>query len=464
LLPRRKLLANLLLRNKALPWATLFLSLCSLNVQSGGNNAASRLAGLRAISEGHSLNIDLYKAWTEDWSRSPDGHYYPNKAPGGVLLGLPVFMLVDGAYNIAFNPPKNIVGQRPRPPIFELYVFNMLTQALPFALLVLYAVFEFGGEMGEEGTLFFVLAALFGNTASIYMNTYFGHGLAAVLLLGSFIAWLKRRYPLSGALMAACLLTEYGTGFVIPFYLAATFVRERGWRPLFRIALGSLPFVAIWVWYHQVAFGNPLTPAIRFSNPDMIIKPTVSFTLWGMFSVPSPLILYKLLFGPERGLLFTQPWLLGALPFFFKQTRLPKGTQLFLCGGLAGLLWMNASIGGWEGGWTVGPRYLSQVFPALALALALGWKEFSRPSRVLLLFGLGASLLFRLAAFPLPVLAPPRSLWDTYWLAYSSLPFDSIPYQFLAAEIPLCALTVVWFLQARKATVCEGALWPEAVR
>jgi hypothetical protein len=440
-----------LLRHKALPWVALFLALCSLNVQTGGTNAAARLAGLRAISEGHSLNIDLYKDWTEDWSRSPAGHYYPNKAPGGVLLGLPAFIVVDSAFNLFFQPPKNIIGLKPHLSILELYIFNMLMQALPFALLVLYTVFEFGEEMGEMGTLFFVLAALFGNTASIYMNTYFGHGLAAVLLFGSFLAWLKRRYPLSGALMAACLLTEYGTGFVIPFYLAATFLRERDWRSLTQIALGALPFAALWVWYHQVAFGNPFTPAIRFSNPEMITEPLDRVNLWGMISFPSPLILYKLLFGPERGLLFTQPWLLCTFPFFFKKTHLPKGTQLFLCGGLAGLLWMNASIGGWEGGWTVGPRYLSQVFPAIALALGLAWEEFSRPSRILLLLGLGASLLFRAAAFPLPVLAPPRSLWNMYWLTYTVVPFDSKPYHFLALEIVLCALTGLWVVHTYRA-------------
>jgi len=433
-----------ILRNPALPWVLLFMVLSFVNIQIGGTNAVSRIAGLRAITEGGTLNIDHYYTWSDDWALAPSRHFYPNKAPGGVLLGLPAFALVDFPTRW-LDHTRDSFGRAPPPSPLELTLFCFLMQVLPFALLVFFLSSEFRGNPAPVH--FFALAALFGNTAALYMNTYFGHGLAALLMLGCFAAWLRARYALSGALIAACLLTEYGTAFVLPFFLLATLWRERSVRPLVAVLLGSLPFAALWIWYHQVAFGSPFALAIKYSNPAMItdISDASGTGIWGMLSFfPSPFALQKLLFGPERGLLFTQPWVLAAFPFVFFPTKLPRGTKLFLCGGLCGLLWMNASIGGWTGGFALGPRYLSQIIPAIGLAFALSWREFSNPWKMLLTIGVAVSVAFRILVLPFPVMAASVNLWALHFYLYSLLPWTAAPYRHLTLAITGFAVCGAW--------------------
>src|SRR5688572_9027117 len=84
-----------LLRSPLLPWVLLFLFVSLLVTQRGGTNPMARMAALRAATDGGKLNIDWYRDWTIDWALSPNGHYYQNKAPGSVFLGLPVFALTD---------------------------------------------------------------------------------------------------------------------------------------------------------------------------------------------------------------------------------------------------------------------------------------------------------------------------------------------------------------------------------
>ena len=81
--------------SSVLPWVLLFVALSLAVTQYGGENAKSRDAALRALTEAHTFSIDNYKEWTLDWAHAPNGHYYSNKAPGAVLLGLPMFAATD---------------------------------------------------------------------------------------------------------------------------------------------------------------------------------------------------------------------------------------------------------------------------------------------------------------------------------------------------------------------------------
>src|SRR5919197_3737405 len=61
--------------------------------QAGGWNQNSRFDLVRAILEQHTLRIDSYHSNTEDKALF-QGHYYSDKAPGVVLLGVPAVMAV----------------------------------------------------------------------------------------------------------------------------------------------------------------------------------------------------------------------------------------------------------------------------------------------------------------------------------------------------------------------------------
>jgi hypothetical protein len=390
-----------------LPWIFLFVALSLAVTQYGGENAKSRDSALRAITEAHTFSIDNYADWTLDWALAPNGHYYSNKAPGPVLLGLPMFALTDAVVRFVQRDRIDQRGRAPQPGYADYLPLMLWLQILPFAFLVLLIA----RELPSPERHFFALAALFGNTAAIYMSSNFGHGVASLLFLGAAWFWWERRYGLTGFFLSWALLSDYGVAFALPFFLIATVMREKTWKSLLQIALGAAPGAVVWIWYHTTFFGSPFHTANQFTNHTQIETLPNRWSLWGEFSpFPSPEILARLLFGTERGILFTQPWMLAvfALPFLRKT---PKAFTILAAGSLAGLLWMNGGFGGWHGGWCVGPRYPSVVYPTMALAIALCWRQIPNPAQAILWATLIASLAFRVLVFPFSNMAPLEPLW-----------------------------------------------------
>lgn len=414
-------------RSLLFPWVVLFLFANLLVTQLSNTNAKSRIASLRAVTEGHSLHINNYKDWTIDWSLAPNGNIYSNKAPGGMLLGLPIFWPVDAIASLLHRGPLDSQGRRPEPGYVPMLLLVLCTQILPFGFLVL----KMGERMRAWGFStsaihFFGLASLFGNTAAIYMNSYFGHGLAAVLFLAFALAWYDRNYFWAALYLSFALLTDYVAVVAIPIFALLTLWRERAsWNPLFSASLGALPGAVLWIWYHQVAFGSPFAFATKFNNPELIEQATASanpeqgFGFWPDFS-----IVFELLFGASRGLLFTQPWVLIVAftwPLFFTSGRALLKNQrelaLLTVITLLALVWLNASYGAWHGGWCAGPRYLAIVFPALALVAAILHDRHPR-LRVALWLTLAVALAFRVFILPHSILAPNISLWAYYYGLY----------------------------------------------
>jgi len=109
-----------------------------------------------------------------------------------------------------------------------------------------------------------------------------------------------------------------------------------------------------------------------------------SSTLWGVISFfPDWNIFVKLLFGPERGLLFSQPWILVVLivaiwgGFRKLQPIFPKSFLRWIVISFFAVLAMNASFGGWHGGASAGPRYLAVVLPLITFLLPSLWDNIS---------------------------------------------------------------------------------------
>lgn len=439
--------------NIAFPWVVFFLFINLSVTQYGGTNANARIAGLRAITESGTLNIDPYVNWTIDWSKSPNGHYYSNKAPGGVIFGLPFFAAVDIPVMLLTKDKRNAQGYYPGPGYIQHIILILFTQLLPFSLLVL-LISDYLQQQGfsRMSVHIFSLCALFGNTAAVYMNCYFGHGLAAVHFLACFFFWLQRRYGWSSFFFASSLLTDYGTAYVFPFFVIATLLRERTWKPALAALIGASPIAAIWTWYHWVAFGSPLATANQFINPQQIEKVQGPSAIDGAYSIfPSAEVFYRLLFGPERGLLFLLPWALAVFPIFFYRTKnIPTGAKTFLVGGLLGLLWMNASFGGWHGGWTVGPRYISLIFPALALLVGMAWDSIPRSARLVLFICAIVSVAFRIWIYPFSNLAPVDPLWSYYFVLYDLVGLKSTGGLRISMALFALGATLFWVSKREK--------------
>ena len=397
------------------PWALLFVAAGLMFPQRGGDNTGARLATMRSITEAHTLTMDKYLDWSDDWSLSPNGHYYSDKAPGSALLGLPVFAITD-LPTLALTEATD-TGRHPAPhnPSYLFLVFWM--QLLPFALLICLIA----NDLTEEGApalavQFFAVAALFGNTAAIYMFPYSGHALAAWLFLASFYSWRKDSMYWAGLFLGGAVLTDYATIMTLPFFFLATLLRFKKARPFAQALVGTLPMLALWCWYHTVTFGSPVAMAAGYANPaNQIYDPNNHHTgprsLFAL--VPYPIAIFKLLFGPERGLLFTQAWILALLPSI-AWTRKFRMEFLLAVGAYAGVFFLNSSVLVWAAGRAAGPRYCCLVFPALAYLAALTWMESPLAVRVIFVLGLAEALVLRLAILPFNERAPAVNLWDYY--------------------------------------------------
>ena len=104
-------------------------------------------------------------AWTNDWARTSDGHYYSNKAPGPMLLGWPVFALVDAAVTRGIpDASERDLRRRARLPDYNI-VLCLILQILPMAGVTAWALRWLSVHHVEPQALHFsALAMLFGQT------------------------------------------------------------------------------------------------------------------------------------------------------------------------------------------------------------------------------------------------------------------------------------------------------------
>ncbi len=459
------------------PWIAIFLAANLVIHPDYGTNPESRFAALCAMVEDHSFRIDHYKDLTIDWARTPDGHYYSNKAPGPMLLGFPVFWVMDKVWTAGAagvepqaRPPQR--AQRTQSPrrndlVAErtaslqaardgariahagtsLAVLSLLFQALPFALLVALAAEWLEGVGASPGAIHLACAAmLFGNTASLFMNTYFGHGMAAVCVLALCLCLIKRWYVWAGLAYGWALLADYSSAVLLPGFLAAALTGAPPGgrlRALWKIGLGGLLPGVLWVWYHVACFGGPFTLPGKYQNPMFV--DAAHDRILGLFSLaPNPVVAARLLGGFDRGILWSQPWLLVVVILCLvwgicltRRTQYNRGLGgdpvfwpaaagqllLFLLPGLLLLLWMNASFGKWEGGATPGPRYMCSVFPAFGLLGGLLFDKMFVWMRRLLVGGVVFAVVFWILAFSTQILVPEgRTIWGYtfHWLIHPS--------------------------------------------
>lgn len=364
----------------------VFLLINIICGQHGGNNPNSRYAHLRAMSHDASFNIKPLVIgnktfWTDDWASPDPDHYYSNKAPGSAFLALPSFFILDSLSRLTWKTEKKGPFFNAVPSRTTRKLSSIITQVIFFITLYLLLLRRnqladvFKNRIALIGFLFLFC---FANTSANYMNTMFGHGLAAVLTFW-FVNSLLVKNPFQlGFSFGIGLLNDYSFALFLPaaiIYLFFAFPREI--KTYVQFTFGGIPSGLLWIWYHFICFGSPFAIANKYQNPKYI-DVQASESIGGIFNTSIDLgIAFELLFGLKRGLLITQPWVLVAIIVIainmFNQ-KLSKENKTFIGLNLLTFFFiflMNISFGGWHGGSTIGPRYLSIIFPWLAISLSL---------------------------------------------------------------------------------------------
>lgn len=377
------------LMQPALPLILLCFAVYAYFYQGGAWNQNVRFDLVRSLVEQHTSVIDTYVDNTGDLScLGPQGrclkenpsvgnHAYCDKAPGTSWLALPVYAALwakSGGGQGGAMPPGSFFA-------VAAYLCSLFASGLPAALGVgLLAWLLRSLEVGPKSATVFALAYGLATMLFPYATVLFGHALAASLAVAGYalLARLRHGAAMSRSIEAWCLfaaglalgyavIVEYPCAIiaVVFFVYALSFVRpfsRLGWL----ILGGAGPAIALAL-YNGVVFGSPLALPYDFSTqPDRG---------QGVFMGIGALDLHALsniLFTGYRGLFFSQPWLLLAIPGLVVMARRPKlRADAIACAVIFFLfVWMNASMVDWPAGYGFGPRYLIPALPFLAVPAA----------------------------------------------------------------------------------------------
>lgn len=404
-----------LVKQPALALFVLCFAAYAYFYQAGGWNQNVRFDLVRSTVERGTAVIDRYHRNTGDLAcRGPSGrcrkphpargeHAYADKAPGASWLAVPAYAAVHAA----------VGSERPSPGYLDAaaYVSTVWAVALPSALAVvaLYALLGALG-LGVGARAAFALAYGLGTLAFPYATLFYGHQLTAALLLMGFAALVcirrdhghghgqghsapgRAQLLGTGVLLGAAVAVEYPAALaVMPICLyAAAFVRplpRLGW-----LILGMAGPGAALAAYHAMVFGSPLALPYDFST-----QPHRGQGFFMGLGVPQWQALKHILFTSYRGLFYSAPWLLLAVPGAVIMARRPGlRAEVAVCASVTLLfVWLNASLVDWQGGWAMGARYLIPAIPFLAvLAAGTALLAPGRGVRIAAWLGLAALVVY----------------------------------------------------------------------
>ena len=415
---------------RALLFTLVWLSCAWFGSWELNPNNATRLFAALSIVEDGDATIDEFAALTID-KASFDGHAFLDKAPGVTLMALPAVALADWwtgetAHNqrLAWDDPLLARFLKLRTRIAAATGAAVLTA---FAAV---ALFELGVAVGGTvaAGLVAALGYALGSTAWGWSTTLFGHAPVAALLL--IATWAVHRgtaggraWPhaaLAGAALGWALVVEHSALLPgLPIGLLALW-RMRGWPrdralPAIAVALAAgtaalLPML----WYNLLAFGTPF----RLGYQGVVGWEGMNQGLFGL-TYPRPGVLWEVLVGRYRGMLWVAPLLaLGAWGLFAGR-RGPARDLLLTAMAVAGVAFLyNASYFYWDGGNATGPRHAVPATGFLALGLAAAWRDAGRIGRGVIAALLPVSAAINCVIAAAEITAPagiPFALRDAVW-------------------------------------------------
>lgn len=324
-------------------------------------NIWSRMAPAFALVDHGTLAIDqiLEDRPTEDVSYS-GGRTYSNKAPGLLSVSVPAYALARAVMGESF-------GAR----VVATWVTQVMGTAVPTVvfLLMLHGLLvrRYGLEPARATLLVWIAA--FGTLTLPYSVALFGHQTAAALVGIAMVLTLRDEDRLGSVRPGVAFLAALALGGATATdYLAAIpAVGWTGWfvyrhhrsdRALGAWLAGASVAAAALGTYHWICFGAPW----RFPYATGVLS--TEFAELVAWHSPHPVLLFELLIGSRRGLLYANPVWLAVLPGVvaaFRRGGPPEwrfGTLIVLS-----VLLLLASWNSWHGGWAVGPRYAVASLP-----------------------------------------------------------------------------------------------------
>jgi len=388
--------------------------LSNLRLLSSGDNVPTRLLPFSIVREGN-LDLDEF-----DWLRRPgtkklpyyvhtrNGHVYSGTTIATPLLIAPLYIVADGilrTQGIDFND----VRARLMIVVMERVSAGLLVAISASLLYLLLArLVTAGWAVGLTLTYALGTSTWAVSSQGLWPHTF--NELALVTL--SFILFLpapsRAAIALAGITAALAVVNRPQ---LLPFALLATLFVWRHQRRHF------LAFIAV-----PVVAGACLTAY----NLSIFRGLAGGYYGFNHFSTPLWTGVTGLLLSPNRGLLVFTPIAIFA---FYGVIRVWRHNGVhpwfrYLTAGLAVHIVLYAKFDGWWGGYTYGPRYMTDVIPVLCLLLVPGLVPLCRGRAAVIL----ASLLIaygvavqavgvywddgRWNRFPVSIDVRPERAWD----------------------------------------------------
>jgi hypothetical protein len=399
-------------------WAAITIIYLALpNIYPGflSPNEYSRLWLSRAILEHQSFRLDPYLR-----NPSPErisdvaffrGHFYTDKAVGMSLAAVPALALLR-----LFVPGASI--------LVMLFVARLFTVTIP-ALVALWVLLK--ACRSSIGVV--VLVGLYlGSVVFPQALGFTGHlpmtiAICTAALLVGRMELTDARVALAGSLAGAAILIDFTSGIAAMGLLILLAVRARSIRKVILFGACCAAIASVQLFVNARCFGGPLDFAYHHEfNPADQANRAGSFFGIG---IPTLEAIRGLTFGRMQGMFVHSPFLLLAIPamVFALAPGKRDPVRLWAVAMCVGYFYLNSTLTDWVGGWSLGPRYLTLIYPLLAYLL-VDWLEcLSPPSRKvllpLLLLGVTWSVLLHLAAM-LTWSMPPH--WNFLFFPVLELP------------------------------------------
>jgi hypothetical protein len=360
-----------------------------------GHNEAARFDSIRAlVDEGH-FYVDSFAYNSADLIKVGE-HYYSSKAPGTMILGLPVYWVTDRILSqwtwISPDVEKHWV----------CYLCNLFTVSLCSALTTV-LIYKLGVRLkvSSKNSAIVALSLAFGTLLFPFSVLFFSHTILSFLVLFASYQILAyydeqerggdgpyRRLWLAGLAMGFAVVVEFpgaiavGILFVFALWAVARKSLKAFLHLILATVLGILPLFI----HNYLAFNDPFF--ISYSA-YAVTESTFEAHKYGVLGIRLPFFepalwrqffnnLAEITYRPLRGLFFLNPVLWLIIPGFtllFTQWRknpFKKETVLALSLSLAYFIF-NASYGNsivyWGGGASFGPRHLAPMIPMLCIPL-----------------------------------------------------------------------------------------------